>query len=228
MKQAIITPSSFHLPTINEYVILFFNLQYLYQFKELIGDGKIKPFGPSRYFNFTSQGIKITAIGGLIGAPLAVLTVENAIQKGGRRFLSFGSAGWLADKPEEIGQVLMPRRGIDTTGISADYENEQTTMSFENYQKIKSCNAVVSVNSVYRLTPEKVIDFRSKKIDLIDMESAPLNQVILQLDGIYYPVFVISDRIEKDFTWSNGFANPLLQESIKTTLPILPDLLIGR
>ncbi len=223
----IIKPSAFSLPPINEQVLLFFSLQQFYQFKEQVQGTKIKSFGPSKRFNFIHQGIPITVIGGMIGAPLATIAVEHAIQSGGKNFLSFGSAGCLAEEVLDIGQLLTVRNGRDETGISQDYGQESSLSQFRELKEIEACDSIVSVNSFYRLSIEKVGRYRREGVVLIDMESAALNQVIKYLGGSYRALFVISDRIEKDFTWRNGSQNSAFQAGILRALKILPETLIS-
>ncbi|MCP4298232.1 MAG: nucleoside phosphorylase [Proteobacteria bacterium] len=223
----IINPSAFSLPPINEQVLLFFNLKQFYQFKEQVQGTKIKSFGPSRRFNFIHQGIPVTAIGGMIGAPLATITIEHAIQSGGKNFLSFGSAGCLAEKVLDIGQLLTVRNGYDETGISQDYGQESSLSQFRKLKEIETCDSIVSVNSFYRLSIDKVNRYRQQGVILIDMESAALNQVIKYLGGSYRALFVVSDRIEKDFTWKNGSKNSAFLEGVLEAIKILPEILIS-
>jgi len=223
----IIRPSEFPLPTVEEHVILFFNLQHLFQFKELVQGSKIRSFGPSKRFSFTYNGVVITAIGGMISAPLAVMTVEHVLQAGGRKILSFGSAGWIAQEPRSIGTLITPNVGLDTTGMSLDYDVQSTVAPFKKFTGIATCEKIVSVNSVYRLSIAKVDEFRRDMVDMVDMESAALNQIIPSIGGEYRALFVISDRVESDYTWNNGFNSLALQQGVNQALGMLPTLVLS-
>ncbi|MCP4752458.1 MAG: nucleoside phosphorylase [Proteobacteria bacterium] len=224
MIEPIIKPSMFNLPKLTEKIILFFSLRHFYLFRELVGGSKVKSFGPSKRFTWELNKVPVTAVGGMIGAPLAAIAVENAAASGGRRFFSFGSAGWIGENEREIGELTIPENGMDETGISENYGSDTIFTSFDRRHDVTPCSGIVSVNSFYRLTVEKVKAYRSRQVELIDMEASPLNYVVSCLDGTYCPLFIISDRVESGFQWQNGSESAAFERGLEKGLKLLTSI----
>ncbi len=221
MSKSIIRPSMFQLPKLSEKIVLFFSLPHFYMFHEMVKGSKIRSFGPSKRFFWKRSGVETTILGGTIGAALAVITVENAVAAGGRHFSSFGSAGWVGENQREIGELIIPNTGIDETGIGRDYGAENATTSFNCRHGVSTCAGIVSVNSFYRLTIEKVITYRARQTELIDMEASPLNHVISHLGGEYFPLFIVSDQVGTDFKWQNGFGSEQFKQGLKKGMSLM-------
>ncbi|MCG8336544.1 MAG: hypothetical protein MJE63_18710 [Proteobacteria bacterium] len=201
MAQSLIKPEHFTLPKLNENIFLFFIQHHLYLFHELVEGGKIKSYGPAKRFDFTCQGKDCTALGGFIGAPLAVIILENAIHSGGKYIKGFGTAGCVGSHSIDIGEVHRPAEAVDETGMIRDYGGDETItqLNYQNHQP--SCRRIVTVNSFYRLTEVKLEQYKTQNIDLIDMEAAPLDFVSRSKGVRYDPLFVVSDKINPDHTW---------------------------
>ena len=145
MNEAIINPAMFKLPKLEKDIILFFILKHFYMFQELVAGSKIKSYGPAKRFSFEHKGKLHSVLGGMIGAPLAVINVENAIASGGRNFSSFGTAGWIGETQREIGSLVVPEKGMDETGIIRDYEGADDLTSFNPKPGLPTCNGIVTV-----------------------------------------------------------------------------------
>ena len=222
--ERIINPSDFPLPKINENVILFFNLNLFFMFRDFCSPTKVKSFGPSKKYNFQHQEKAYTAIGGCIGAPLAAITLENAIESGGKHFLTFGTAGWLSateSPPDLINHISTAH---DQTGISRDYGSP--TEIIETLQKSNTTKSyqVVSTNSFYQLTKNKIEKYQEQGITLIDMEIAPLLFIASLYKLKLNPVFVISDYVDHHYQWFNIAKSESFIDGTKTGLKELLDL----
>jgi len=204
MDKAIIHPSVFKLPPLEKSGILFFILQHFYMFHNLVNGSKIKSYGPAKRFSFEKDGRKISVLGGMIGAPLAVIVVEIAMASGMKHFRSFGTTGWVSDKKQTIGALVNPAKGKDETGMIKDYGGQSDYTTFECRPGVTVCENIVTVNSFFRLTNNKIGQYRKQQIEIIDMEAVPLNHVILNSGGTYQPLFVVSDRVDEEFKWENG------------------------
>lgn len=216
--QPLITPGHFRLPRLTRHLFLFYLLQHFFAFHEMTGGGKIRSYGPAKRFTFTRDGIDYSVLGGFIGAPLAAIVIENAIFSGARIFQAFGTAGSLGTSNWGIGDLQTPKKGYDETGMIHDYGGEHAETHFSYSTQAISCEAIVSVNSFYRLTPMKLAYYRNQRIDLIDMESAPLN-FIARLHGVSFePLFVISDRIVGDSSWQMSTDKKAMGSSIERGL----------
>lgn len=230
-SSSIIQPGYFKLPRLEKEVYLFFILNHFYQFHDMVKGANVSSFGPAKRFDFEKNGQQCSALGGFIGAPLAVIIVENAMVSGATTFYSFGTAGSIGNAAIEIGEQHLPQKGYDRTGMILDYGGEKPETDFQLDESRFTCNAIVSVNSFYRLTPERLEEYRSNKIDLIDMEAAPLNYVIQSKGATFYPTFIVSDKVNDEYKWhyekntsrfksaiENGLAS-LLTEITNNTRP---------
>ncbi|MBU2512225.1 hypothetical protein KJ966_12875 [bacterium] len=202
--KAIINPDDFKLAPLEPNVILFFILRHFYMFHEIVKGSKIRSYGPAKRFSFTFQGSDYSALGGFIGAPLAAIILENAIVSGGKHFRAFGTAGWIGKETVELGSLHNPVSAMDKTGMMADYGAEKPLTEFRYSDGKPTCRKIVSVNSFYRLTPDKLEDYRAHQADVIDMEAAPLNHITLLRGGTYQPLFVISDYVDPALKWIEG------------------------
>ncbi len=217
-SKPIINPQHFNLPRLEETVYLFFILQQFYQFQELVRGNRIKSYGPAKRFRFIQNGIPCSVLGGFFGAPLAAIIVENALASGGKTFKSFGTAGWLDATPEATGTIHFPEKGWDNTGMIDDYgsQNLETTFSYSGWHP--TCEYVVTVNSFYRLTSERLNQYRKRRYSLIDMEATPLNHIILNKGATFQPLFIVSDRIDADNQWLDGTGSSAFKSGVEKGL----------
>ncbi len=218
MTQSLIRPEHFTLPKINENTFLFFIQHHLFLFRDLVQGGKIKSYGPAKRFEFSHQGKDCSALGGFIGAPLAVIIMENAIHSGAKYIKGFGTAGCVGSRSIDIGELHRPAEAVDETGMIMDYGGHETIteLKYSNHQP--SCRRIVTVNSFYRLTEEKLDHYKARNIELIDMEAAPLDFVSRSKGTRYEPLFVVSDKINPDLTWQYEQKSSRLTTGIETGL----------
>ena len=217
----LISPKAFYPPKIHQKVVLIFHLDHFFRFRELTGGSKIKSFGPSKRFRFQSNGEFVTVLGGLIGAPMAALAVEQACTWESKTFFSLGTAGWIGEREVEPGSCLSPQFGIDRTGVAAEYGEDHKRVNYEPFYKLPNCKGIVSINSFFSLTESKVRRFRTQKIDLIDMETAPLFLLTRLKKSRFHPLLVVSDRVSKNYEWINGSSLKSFQEGIYTGMELL-------
>lgn len=222
LNPSLIQPTDFRLPPLSPRVFLFFMLNHFHRFHEMVDGSKIKSYGPAKRFNFTFNQAPCSALGGFIGAPLAAIILENAIASGGKSFHAFGTAGWLGKQETPIGKMIQPTFGIDETGIVKDYDGIEKRIQFAPIVSDNKQIGTVSVNSFYRLTAAKLDQYRQQQIDLIEMESVPLQFIATQKGATYQPVFVISDGITSDNLWKNGSISSEFNDGLNQSLNQLP------
>lgn len=224
MTESIIQPKMFKLPPLDQTVVLFFNLQHFRMFHNRVSGSKIKSFGPARRFQWKGKEGNITALGGMIGAPLAVMIAELALSSGAEKLYAFGSAGSTSDETVTIGELVVPERGYDETGICRDYMDTSDFQRLQSQFDVQRCRAITSVNSFFRLTRQNIERYRKESIQLIDMETTPLHCAITKHNKSFYPLFVISDQVSADFKWENGGAQKLFKQGIEAGLDLLAEL----
>ncbi len=218
ISPSIITPKHFKMPELQETVFLFFIQQHFFLFHDLVNGGKIKSYGPAKRFSFSHKGSDCSALGGFIGAPLAVIIAENAITSGAKHIKAFGTAGCIGSQTIEVGEVHRPMAGLDETGIIKDYEGTDSLTKFHYEGKLPSCRNIVSVNSFYRLTEGKLDQYRVQNIDIIDMEAVALNYVTKIQGATFEPLFVISDKVNPDLSWQYEYKSKRLLSGIESGL----------
>ncbi len=221
MTDSLIRPEMFTLPSLTKKIVLFFNLRHFMLFHRIVDGSRIKSFGPAKRFQWENDSEKVTALGGMIGSPLAVLVSEMAMASGAEVIFSYGSAGSVGEEPLEIGELISPLKGYDETGICNDYKAPQPIQKFTSFFDVKSCEAITSVNSFFRLTRSNIERYQKSNIQLIDMEAAPLNWVINRLGNRYHPLFVISDRVTAGLEWENGGDSDGFQTGFELGLNLL-------
>jgi len=218
MEKSIIQPAMMNLPALNENVTLIFSLSYFHMLHEMVKGSKIRSYGPCKRFSFETGGAPRDAIGGILGAPCAIIILESVVHSGGQHIVSFGSAGWVGKKNQEIGTLISPDLGVDETGICADYNSKKKEISLLPFPGVETCSKIVTVNSFYRLTEKNIKRYRTQEIDLIDMEATPLSCVSKILGVTFTPLFVVSDKVESDYSWNSGFNSPVLKKTVEVGL----------
>ncbi len=190
-------------------------------FHEKINGSKIKSYGLAKRFSFEKSGVTYSVLGGMVGAPVAAIIVENALASGAESFKAFGTAGWIGKTTCETGSLMAPRTGKDETGMVKDYGGESDVVSFNSLNSPTSCHGIVSVNSFYRLTREKVINYRKQQIEMIDMEAAPLHYIITKAGGKFSPIFVVSDYVDNNYHWTDGTKTTNFQKGLEKGLTVM-------
>jgi len=190
-------------------------------FRDYCSATKIKSFGPSKKYNFQHNNKNYTAIGGCIGAPLAVITLENAIESGGKHFFTFGSAGWLSIQKPQSNIIDTISYVHDQTGISEDYGSESKILQSGE----KTGFQIVSTNSFYQLTESKVKKHRDQNIALIDMEFAPLLFITSLFKLSLNSLFVISDFVDQAYNWKNLTNTTEFSETLNSGFQHLNEML---
>ena len=224
-NRLLISPQAFRPPEIHQKVILIYSLSHFFQFRELVAGSKIKSFGPSKRFNFDCHDEPITVLGGLIGAPLAALAIEQACAYGKKSFFALGTAGWIGEREVAPGSCFLPQFGVDHTGIAADYGAQKTTFEFEPYRPIPLCRGIISTNSFFALSIQQVKQYRKQQIDLVDMESAAVLFLTYLKNCRFQPVVVVSDRVSKDFVWTNDNGGERFKEGLQVGMELLKQIL---
>ena len=176
---------------------------HFYLFHEFVQGSKIKSFGPVKRFNFESGEKRVSVLGGMIGAPLALMTLENAVASGAKEFLAFGTAGLLKEPTPGVPILFSPAWGIDETSLVLNYGGVAGRTGLNPFEDLRVEEGLVSVNSPYLLNRDKLRDYLENDIAYIDMEMVPLAYLARERGCRLFPLLLISDRIEKDENWLN-------------------------
>lgn len=220
MQNSLIQPKLFALGPLRRRLVLFANLEHLFLFKEVAQGGKIKSFGPAKRFHFERDGQEWSAVGGMIGAPLAMMTLEHCLVHEIEDVIFFGTAGWIGPEAQEPGTLLVPERGLDLTGTCEDYGFDSNSV-FANPCQLPSCRGLASRRHVYDLSLEKLKSLQECKIDLIDMEAVPLHNYLRQLGIPSRFFFLVSDQLIEGNQWISHHQSEAHREGLARAMNLI-------
>ena len=160
----------------------------------------------------------VSIAGPLIGAPYAVMMLENLIAWGARQFIFFGWCGAISHKVK-IGDIIVPTSAIIDEGTSKHYttnSNLVATPSTSVLKKIKTSfnnknidfheGLVWTTDAIYRETREKVEYFQKKNVLAVEMEASALFTVGKFRNVKTAGILAVSDDLST-FDWQRGFHN---------------------
>jgi uridine phosphorylase len=182
--------------------------------------GRINPL-----YNGSYEDAKISIVKAPLGAPAAVMMMEELIACGAKTFIVFGEAGSLQQNTR-IGHIIIPIEAIREEGTSYHYlpenvaakANEQIIKALENTCKKSkvpfSKGKTWTIDAPYREMKSKVEQYRKQGVLCVEMELSAMFSVGIfrhvQIGGL----LVISDELFN--TWKTLTPTPDLE-----TLPAL-------
>lgn len=172
--------------------------------------------------------------GPFLGAPHAVMGMENLIAFGAQRIWVLGWCGSL--QPGLcIGDLVLPTNALSEEGTSQHYPvaekipraDEALCQMLDDALKKKGQpfvrGTVWTTDAPYRETPRKVKAYQEQGILAVEMEMSALMTLAtyraVRLSGL----LVVSDELF-DLKWHSGFRNPNLRKSSRVAAKILLDL----
>lgn len=150
-----------------------------------------------------------------IGAPAAVVVLEELIGLGIRRFIIIGTAGSL-QKHIKVGDLVLCEAAIRDEGTSYHYlpPAKYARSSVDLTQRLReslihSGNKIFtgtswSVDAPYRETTDEVRQYQSEGVLTVEMEAAALFAVAQYRNVALAAVFVISDSLA-ELKWNPQF-----------------------
>jgi uridine phosphorylase len=191
---------------------------------ELLGDLSGVGLPPRSLFNCPfSQGSwggrAVTVVAPAMGAPYAVMVLENLIALGARMVLAFGWCGSL-QADVRIGALVLPKRAVPGDGTSRHYCPEGQTYLEPHpvlYAGLEArlketpvpwqAGSIWTTDAVYRETAEFVRHCQERGILAVEMEMAALFAVGQFRQVPVAGLLVVSDEL---FTlkWRHGYRAP--------------------
>lgn len=165
---------------------------------------------------YTDQERKFSLAGPMIGAPYAVMLLEDLICRGAREILFFGWCGAI-DADLKVGDIIVPSGAFIDEGTSRHYgaDNGCPTKPGEHLtSRIKAhldqaklpyySGHIWTTDAIYRETPNQVRHYQQKEALAVEMELSALFTVG-KFRGIDVgAVLVVSDLLA-NLTWKPGF-----------------------
>jgi uridine phosphorylase len=159
------------------------------------------------------------------GAPTAVMTLEELIAFGIKKFVSLGAAGGLQPNMN-IGDIVICDRAIRDEGTSFHYLadgkfaysspeiTEQLCTAFKRKGIQYSIGSSWTTDAPYRETFEKLRRHRTDGIATVEMEASGLFAVGAYRGISMSAVFTISDILSEE-NWNQGYHSDEKLESLK-------------
>ena len=165
------------------------------------------------------------------GAPTAVMTLEELIAFGIKKFVSIGAAGGLQPNMN-IGDIVICDRAVRDEGTSFHYlpddkfaysspeiiENLANTFKRKGIEH--SIGSSWTTDAPYRETFEKVRRYRSEGVATVEMEASALFAVGTYREVNVSSVFTISDILSAE-DWDQGYHSAEKLESLKQIFEIV-------
>lgn len=171
-----------------------------------------------------------------IGAPAAVVLMEELMARGARRFITIGSAGSL-EPTFNPGDVVLARFAVRDEGTSHHYavpgysvtpDRDLTNGVGEQLPTSFRRTGVWTTDAPYRETLDEARFHRSKGAGVVDMEAAALMTVARVCGARLASVFVVSDRLSLDgdddaARWEPCFHAPVVKRQLATVARALAE-----
>ena len=170
---------------------------------------------------YNPEGRAFSVMPSPIGAPVAVMLLEQLIALGARRFLYLGFCGAL-EPALVIGDLFIPQQAIREEGTSYHYlpagvepaASPAMTAPLQKEGERQGLHLrqgrLWTTDAPYRETAEKIADFRAAGVQAVDMEVAALLSVAAYRGCEVAALLVVSDECYHP-TWRPGFGVPALR-----------------
>ena len=211
------------------------DLYYLCELSNFAKNDYQRLFMSRLYFDRRNPG-GYSIAGPFVGAPYAVMLLENLIAWGARQILFIGWCGAIADAVK-IGDIILPTAGYTDEGTSKHYNaggNSHYQADFPMLAKVRqvldknSCDfhegAVWTTDAIYRETRREVLAHQQKGILAVEMEISALYAVALFRRVDLAGILVVSDELSSS-NWRPGFKHERFRQSRKTACRLVTELL---
>ena len=179
---------------------------------------------------YNPEGRGFSTLASPIGAPMAVMLLEQLIALGARRFLYLGFCGALAPTLS-IGDLFIPRQAIREEGTSYHYlpagvEPEAAPPMLALLQAEAERQGVRAgqgrlwtTDAPYRETAGKIAAFRAAGVRAVDMEIAALLSVAVYRGCEVAALLVVSDECYHPI-WRPGFGAPEMRQGCQEAVAL--------
>ncbi|BCS95833.1 hypothetical protein DSLASN_14650 [Desulfoluna limicola] len=214
-------------PDIPEKVVLAATQPDLSELVKALGADEIKGVPmPMRVY----RAGDIVIAGPFMGAPQAVMLLENLVAWGGKNFLFTGWCGSLTGLPA-IGDTLLVTGACVDEGTSLHYGVESVghcvapsvSQTLFVRDTLKGAGIPVTegkvwtTDAIYRETPERIKRFQALGAVAVEMEASAFFAAACYRKVRLSALMTVSDDVS-ELTWKKGFGTPRFKEGRKRTL----------
>lgn len=198
--------------------------------------------------NLCSKNVSL--VGPFIGAPYAVMLLENLIAWGAKKFIFLGLCGSISQNVK-IGDILLPTVSISDEGTTSHYDSPSSFQDIpfgtkKDYSelgvlppstnitdKIKDTlqkknitfheGTIWTTDAVFRETKEKVIYLQKKDVLAVDMETSALFAVAKFRNIEIGAIHVVSDELSS-LKWKPGFKDKHFKKNRRIACEVVQEI----
>ncbi|HEY7493133.1 MAG TPA: nucleoside phosphorylase [Candidatus Tectomicrobia bacterium] len=197
---------------------------------DALGSPPPHPHRLQRQVLYNPAGRCFSTLTSPMGAPMAVLLLEQLIALGARRFLYLGFCGALATS-YGIGDCFIPEQAVREEGTSYHYlPADVIPASAPRLNAILRAHAsqqqlpvrqgpIWTTDAPYRETAHKIQHFQSSGVHAVDMEMAALLAVGFYRGCEVTALLIVSDECYHP-TWRPGFGVPRLRQTCRAAAAV--------
>lgn len=188
----------------------------------------LQPIQRQSWYN--PDGHAFSVIASPMGAPMAVMLLEQLIAIGARRFLYLGFCGAL-NPGYRIGDCFVPTTGVREEGTSYHYlpahvipaasaqANALLHAQAAAQGVMVRSGPIWTTDALYRETASKISQFQKAGIHAVDMETAALFAVAHYRACDVAALLVVSDECYHP-TWQPGFGHPRMRQGCRDAVDL--------
>ena len=196
----------------------------------LLGTPEPQPHPIQHQALYHPMGSPFSVIASPMGAPMAVMLLEQLIALGARRLLYLGFCGALIP-PYRIGDLFLPEQAIREEGTSYHYlPADVVPCASPQVQAILQTQAqrqqlpvqqgpIWTTDAPYRETPLKIQQFQEAGVHAVDMEMAALFAVGQYRHCEVGALLVVSDECYHP-VWKPGFGASRLRQACDAAVTV--------
>ena len=210
------------------------DLIYLSELFHFVKDDYQPLFLSRLYFDRNGRGGP-SVTGPFVGAPYAVMLLENLIAWGARQIIFIGWCGAISSRVK-IGDIILPSSGFIDEGTSKHYGAGATSQfqadspMLSNLRQVLSksgCDfhegAVWTTDAVYRETRDAVVVHQQNGILAVEMEFSALVSVSRFRGVDLAGLLVVSDELSS-LSWRPGFEHQQFIQSRQSVCRLVKDI----
>lgn len=196
----------------------------------VLGTPEPQPHAIQHQALYHPEGYPFSAIASPMGAPMAVMLLEQLIALGARRLLYLGFCGALMPS-YSIGDVFLPTQTVREEGTSYHYlPAEVLACASPRLQALLYAQAqrlqlpvrqgpIWTTDAPYRETPHKIRQLQEVGVHAVDMEMAALFAVAQYRACEVGALLLVSDECYHP-TWKPGFGTPRLRQACDAAVTV--------
>lgn len=187
-----------------------------------------QPIARQAWYN--PDGRSFSTLSSPVGAPMAVMLLEQLIALGARRFLYLGFCGAL-DPALSIGDLFIPLEALREEGTSYHYlpagvqpKAAPSIAGLLQREAERQCLDVSqgllwTTDAPFRETPAKIAAFQAAGVRAVDMEIAALLSVAAYRGCEVGALLVVSDECHHP-VWRPGFGAPEMRRGCRAAVAL--------